>query len=75
MDPRISRHGGRKTNNLFTSHGLEEVLAARVAQECTVHRRALLNDEQYNQEVGMMPQLLNDEQYNQEVDMDVATAQ
>jgi hypothetical protein len=35
----------------------------------------LLNDEQYNQEVGIMPQLLNDEQYNQEVDTDVATAQ
>jgi hypothetical protein len=34
----------------------------------------LLNDEQYNQEVGIMPQLLNDEQYNQEVDTDVATA-
>jgi hypothetical protein len=24
----------------------------------------LLNDEQYNQEVGIVPQLLNDEQYN-----------
>jgi hypothetical protein len=24
----------------------------------------LLNDEQHNQEVGIVPQLLNDEQYN-----------